>query len=162
MSSFFVTPTKKIFVHKNEKDEETNSPTNNNECTVVKSYDQGEQESCIEQEVIKTIDKFSRKAIDDAFGNGTSNMGFTKRGVRTTKVEKASPAVADGRVLLKSNGQVDRRSAAIKQGLVILDDSGEVVKKDSSLCKDKELVLIEKDGCHIHSFEMANTISQRT
>ena len=100
--------------------------------TIVKKFEGLEEENGE-----KTVNRFSRKVIDETFGQGTSNLGFEKHGKKTTKIEKASPAVKEGLVKLKINGQIDGRCSAVKKGLVTLDKEGDVIKNDSVLCKDQ-------------------------
>lgn len=92
-----------------------------------------------------TIDRFTRKAIDKAFGQGTSNLGFTKHGEKTGVVVATSPAVKSGLVRLCLDGTVNRRCTAVRRGLIELDEEGNVVKADSLLCEDPQ-ILWNKDG----------------
>jgi hypothetical protein len=77
----------------------------------------------------------------------------------TGKVSQTSAAVKDGLVRLKTNGQVDRRSSLVKQGWLKLNEEGAVDCKESALCQ--RLYLKETNGAHIHSFEVADKITQR-
>jgi hypothetical protein len=87
---------------------------------------------------------FSRKAIDDAFGSGTSNKGFTKHGHKTRDVAETSSAVKAGLVLLrKDRTTIDQRCSAVRAGLVTLDEDGNIIKGSSPLCQEQ--VIFNKD-----------------
>jgi hypothetical protein len=139
--------------------------------TVVECYDDSDEQNFqtpqkVANQVVEsvTVDRLSRKTLDDAFGNGFSDQGFTKRGHKTGEVEVSSPAVKLGLVHVSKDGKIDQRSAAAKQKLVVFDQEGNVIKKDSVLCQQQivftdsaaisqssagvknGLVLLKKDG----------------
>lgn len=58
----------------------------------------------------KSVDGFSRKALDEAFGKSTSSKGFTKHGKKTNDAVTSSPAVKAGLVKTCLDGSVDQRS----------------------------------------------------
>eukprot|EP00615_Pteridomonas_danica_P004699 CAMPEP_0114341716 /NCGR_PEP_ID=MMETSP0101-20121206/9230_1 /TAXON_ID=38822 ORGANISM="Pteridomonas danica, Strain PT" /NCGR_SAMPLE_ID=MMETSP0101 /ASSEMBLY_ACC=CAM_ASM_000211 /LENGTH=460 /DNA_ID=CAMNT_0001475407 /DNA_START=56 /DNA_END=1436 /DNA_ORIENTATION=+ len=85
----------------------------------------------------KKVNTFSRTTIDEAFGSGTSNKGFTKHGKKTGLVAGSSPAVKEGLVMVCIDNKIDQRSAAVKKGLVKVDEDGFVLKNESLLCQDQ-------------------------
>jgi hypothetical protein len=86
-----------------------------------------------------TVDRFTRKILDETFGKGTSAKNFTKQGSKTSDPVVSSPAVKSDLVKVCNDGTVDQRSAAVKQGLVVVDNDGGVIKKESLLCQ-KQIV----------------------
>ena len=108
----------------------------------------------------QTLDgKFSRTALENAFGSGFSSRGMAKHGQKTDVIDLNSKAVKDGVVKVKKDGTMDKRCQAVKQGLVTFNEKGELnVNKNSQLFANKELRTLSTQASHINSFEVADAI----
>jgi len=116
-----------------------------NNMFVSRHHDKSlESSAAVVEEVPHTIKRFSRKALNDEFGPGTSALGFTKHGTKSVDVVETSPAVKNKVVLIRGDGKIDKRCEAVKQTLVTLDDDGDVVKSESLLCQ-KQVVLTKSE-----------------
>jgi hypothetical protein len=111
-----------------------------------------------EQSSVTLIGTFSRKSLDDMFGNGFSSQGQTKRGQKTEEIFEGSRAVKSGDVLIKLDGTIDQRSKAVKSGSVVLREDGAISSSESHLIQSKELRTKSTHACHIVSFEVMDYI----
>jgi hypothetical protein len=75
-------------------------------------------------------------------------------------ISKKSPAVKSGLVRLNRDKSVQRDSEACTEGFTRFKENGSIDVKTSFFCQPRQLCFQDTNGSHIHSFEVADKITQ--